>query len=306
MARDKIWVVREGDGATAGAIVARAGETVAAIAEGRVFVGRRRIDRADHPVRTGETVRIGAPGPRAELAVLFRGGGLIACAKPAGLPTVPDHAGAAHSLVALVARECNMTPSDVRITSRLDRDVSGVVVFALDDAAESRLKAARARGGYHRRYVALARGAGSLAGSGVWDAPIGRHPKSPLLRAARGADAKESTTYFRAVAAAEGHALLAVDPITGRTHQIRVHAASAGAPLVGDRDYGGPAKVVLDDGRVVPTTRIALHAARVTVPTGDREVTVEAPVPEELRKVWEALGGSAEAWDTAVRCDTRS
>ncbi|MBX3201460.1 MAG: RNA pseudouridine synthase [Labilithrix sp.] len=239
--------------------------------------------------------------------------------KPAGLPTVPDRAGSAHALVAVVARAIGRKTEELRITSRLDREVSGVVVFALDAAAEERLRTARAAGRYQRRYLALAAAeARTLGDAGVWVAPIGR-AGDPRLRAARGHDAKVATTRWRKIATAplardgdaarEGAqrdvvAMLAVDPVTGRTHQIRVHASDAGAPLVGDRDYGGPSRIVLANGRILAPARIALHAARVIVPGARGPVEARAPIPIELTETWRALGGDDGAWVRALASDT--
>lgn len=298
--------MRAGDGSTVADIVARISGSGTAVEEGRVFVGKKRITSAHQPVRVGDAVRIGAPvtdAPRA-IEILFREDDLIACVKPAGLPTVPDHAGASHSLVALVAKQLAMRPDDLRVTSRLDRDVSGVVVFATTDASETRLRSARDEGRYERRYVAIATPAPS-GDRGTWDQPIGR-AANPLLRSIDGLDAKPSTTRWQSIATiAAGapqasFAMLAVDPLTGRTHQIRLHASAAGAPLVGDRDYGGLAKIVLSNGRVIAPTRIALHAARVVVPGIGRSLEAKAPIPQELTDLWSALGGQADAWDLAV------
>ncbi|MDF2697920.1 MAG: Ribosomal large subunit pseudouridine synthase [Labilithrix sp.] len=300
--------MRPGDGRTVGDIVQRAGDGVAAIAEGRVFVGKKRSTRADAPVQVGETVRIGAPRSaepdRAPTAIdiLFHEDGLVACVKPAGLPTVPDLAGAAHSLVALVAKAIGKKAEDLRVTSRLDRDVSGVVLFALDAPAEERLKAARAEGRYRRRYVALAaqNPQQPLADEGIWGAPIGR-ATDPRLRLARGPEAKDAMTRWRKIATAgPAIAMLAVDPVTGRTHQIRIHASDAGAPLVGDRDYGGPTRLVLPNGRILAPSRIALHAARVVVPGIRDLVEARAPIPAELEETWRAFGGSTDAWESAI------
>jgi len=311
--REKIWVVREGDGKTLADILARAGESSAAIADGRVFVGKKRATRADQRVGAGDTVRIGAArgggAPSAPpVEILFREGGLVACAKPAGLPTVPDQAGAAHSLVAIVARAIGAGKlEDLRVTSRLDRDVSGVVVFALDAAAEERLRKARAEGRYQRRYIALASMKAPLADEGIWEATIGRAP-DPKLRAARGPDAKEAKTRWRKVAAASAGelavAMLAVDPVTGRTHQIRIHASDAGAPLLGDRDYGGPARIILPSGAILAPARIALHAARVVVPGARGPIEARAPIPAELANLWTAVGGARDAWEHALSAMT--
>jgi RluA family pseudouridine synthase len=307
--REKRWVVRQGDGETVAEIVRRAGETESAVEEGRVFLGRARVKSGTERVKPGDEVKIGVA--RAETsardpqwAVIWERDGLLACAKPAGIPTVPDHRGASHSLVALAAQSIGRKVGELFVTSRLDREVSGVVVFATSSEAEGRLRSAREQGTYARRYVAIAANADRLTGAGhVWDAPIGAG-KDPLHRAASGPDAKAARTHFAIVARAGSFAMLAVEPQTGRTHQIRVHASHAGAPLVGDRDYDGPARVTLPSGGVLAPSRIALHAARVIVPGVAGEALVAAaPVPPELSRLWSELGGAAEAWDMAVSCE---
>lgn len=313
--RQKRWVVREGDGGTVGTIVERAGEELRALAEGRVFVGRTRVGDAGYRVQVGDEVKIGvvaaAPSAAAtpktilDVAVLWERDGLLACFKPAGIPTVADHVGASHALVALSASRVGRPEGELRVTSRLDREVSGVVVFATTAEAEARLRLARERGLYTRRYLAIACGSfrDPHHDRGVWDAPIGS-AKDSRQRSAHGPDAKPAQTRWRVVSRAPGYSLLAVAPQTGRTHQIRVHASHAGAPLFGDRDYGGEARKTLANGGVVALSRIALHAARVTVPGLDGEfVTIDAPVPSELLQLWEELGGDAEAWNTGVTCE---
>lgn len=340
--REKRWVVRAGDGETVGAIVLRAGEVDAesAIGEGRVFVGRERAKSAAQRVNVGDEVKIGASDRAVTKAaqttgapswtVLFERDGLLACDKPAGIPTVPDHAGAAHSLVALAAESCGRKAGDLFVTSRLDREVSGVVIFAKTPEAEAHLRRARDVGAYVRRYVAIAAISpttdatlttlirsinvdqpSASSPNGTWDAPIGAG-KDPRHRAAGGAGAKPAQTRFAVIARAGDFVLLAVEPQTGRTHQIRVHAAHAGAPLLGDRDYGGPSRVTLANGSIValsaPTPRIALHAARVVVPdpasdaASGTALVATAPIPAALARIWGELGGAPEAWDTALSC----
>jgi 23S rRNA-/tRNA-specific pseudouridylate synthase len=248
------------------------------------------------------------------VTILVRENDLVAVSKPAGIPTIPDHAGASHALVARVARELGLPVSRLHPTSRLDREVSGVVVIALSASAAQRLKRAREEGSYTRRYVALAERA-PKANQGVWDAAIGR-AKDPRHRAAfrkgdtaGGGRAPASAHAERSPLAARtlyrtieqlpcGAALLAVSPITGRTHQIRVHASDAGAPLLGDKTYGGPSRITLPSGQVLPLSRIALHAARVEVPG----LRADAPIPADLVDLWVTLGGDPNAWDTAVEC----
>jgi 23S rRNA-/tRNA-specific pseudouridylate synthase len=316
--QEKVWVVRPGDGATVGAILARARIDAAAIEDGRVFVGRFRVRGPEEAVRPGDAVRIAAPAegaqptsarPPPEVELLFQQDGLVACIKPAGIPTVADQAGAAHALVTIVAKKIGLPVSALVVTSRLDREVSGAVVFAVGAAAAERLKQARAAGVYRRRYVAIAAlGEAPLPEAGIWAAPIGR-AADPHLRAAGGPDAKEAKTAFVRIATADARtnaafALLAVDPVTGRTHQIRVHAGHAGAPLVGDAAYGGPKRIVLASGAVVAPARVALHAARVVVPGLDGPIAALAPIPSELRELWAALGGSDPAWERALAVQT--
>jgi 23S rRNA pseudouridine1911/1915/1917 synthase len=291
----KRWVVREGDGATVGEILRKMKIDEEAVAEGRVFVGKKRATYTDWPVRTGDEVRAGPAAASAVAQILFERDGIVACVKPPGIPTVPDHEGGSHSLVATIARSLGRSAENLRVTSRLDREVSGVVLFALDERAEDRLKAARAAGRYHRRYVAIAKCHGA---GGSWDAAIGIGA-DPRHRAVAGTDAKASLTRWTAVAKAGDFSLLAIDPVTGRTHQIRVHASHAGMPLLGDRDYGGATRVTLEGGRVIALARIALHCARVAV---DDDVVAEASIPDDLARAWTALGGSAEAWEKAVSC----
>lgn len=287
-------------------ILARAGADARALHDGRVFVGRRRVKDGNTKVVPGDELRIAAERRAALPAVdiLFQKDGLVACVKPANMPTVPDHGGSHTSLVAIVAHQVGIDPTDIRVTSRLDREVSGVIVFALDPESEARLRHARASGTYTRRYVAIAGGApfASESAEGIWDAPIGRG-KDPRHRAAHGPEGKESLTRWRVTGRADAFVVLAVEPETGRTHQIRVHASHAGAPLFGDKDYGGIARVTQSLGTVVALSRIALHAARVTVPGKSGPLTADAPIPDELSNLWIQLGGVPSVWDTAVSCD---
>lgn len=320
----KRFIVGAGDirdhESTVGAIVAKAGGDARAVAEGRVFIGRRRALSEGDAVAQGDEVTIAPPvddAAPAHVTLIARDGDVVAVFKPAGIPTIPDHGGASHTLVARVAAMLDVTAERVHPTSRLDRDVSGVVVFALSKEARERLARARDEQAYVRRYVAIATRAPAPP-SGTWSAPIGR-AQDPRHRSVNGRDATAAETRFAVVGAAGTYALLALAPLTGRTHQLRVHAAYAGAPLVGDRVYGvapraggrgrptksslGTASVTLPSGKVHAFPRIALHAAHVTIPRRDGTPwTLRAPLPSELTDLWRLLGGEPSAWDTAVAC----
>ena len=299
------WVVNPGDGETLGQILDRAGFDAAVLSEGRAFVGRRRARAWSDLVRVGDVVavapaRVGAPR---SAVVLGDRGDLIAVEKPAGMPTIADLTGSDHCLHAIAARTLGLDPMKLHPTSRLDRDVSGVVIFATSSSATLRLAQARLAGTYSRRYVALgARPAEPLHGE--WNDAIGR-VDNPRLRGVGGFDSVSARTHYsvRFVSPA-GPALFAVAPETGRTHQIRVHSAHAGAPLVGDASYGGPVRVTLPNGQVLTSRRIALHAAKVVVPDSHGVAwSVVSKIPEDLVELGLALGIGRAEWEGAVSWD---
>jgi RluA family pseudouridine synthase len=296
------WIVRAGDGPTVRDVLIAAGADADAVREGRVFVGRLRVRSAEEPVRVEDVVVV-APPRTSTIApkVVWHAGDIVAVEKPAGIPTIGDHRGEAHSLRAATARALGVDVGRLHPTSRLDRDVSGIVLFALTKAAASRLVEARAMGNYDRRYVALAFGSFALA-QGTWDFPIGR-ARDPRERKIGGHDAVSARTRYAVCARSAGVLLLALSPVTGRTHQLRVHAAHAGAPILGDRAYGGPRRLDLEGGRVLAMDRVALHALRVTVPDArGRPRAAVSPVPPELKAWWSALGGGDEAWERSASC----
>src|SRR5580698_8903464 len=96
------WVVRPGDGATVGEVLTRAGADAGAIEDGRVFVGSRRVKRASERVHAGDVVHAAAPRASVDerVTLLLEAGDVVAADKPAGIPTIPDHGGSSHSLVA--------------------------------------------------------------------------------------------------------------------------------------------------------------------------------------------------------------
>lgn len=291
----KRWIVEaDADGAIE-AIVLRAGGDARAVSEGRVFIGRVRAKGGEVVAAGTEVTLHDARETLDEVRILHREDDFVAVDKPAGIPTIADHGGQAHALVALVAKTLGVPESTVHPTSRLDRGVSGVVLLALTAAGRDRLAAARTQGNYARRYVGIAAGVPSPE-VGTWKEAIGR-AKDPRKRMIGGRDATDAETRYRVVARAERATLLAMDPVTGRTHQLRVHASHAGAPLLGDRDYGGPTRWTLKSGKSVTLDRIALHCARVTI---EGIEAISSEIPEALRAWWVAAGGEDGAWGDAV------
>ncbi len=222
---------------------------------------------------------------------LYRDGHWLALAKPSGLVTTPPTSRGARTLVD-VAKELTPRASHHHPLSRLDADVSGVVLFALTQEAVDLAVKARAEGTYARRYVGLTSPTPSPA-KGLWNAAIAIDRRDRTRRTTGpGDDAREAETRYETLASAGEVGFVVFVPVTGRTHQIRVHAKAAGAPLLGDIAYGGAKRVTLDDGAVIPAARAMLHAWRVRVPGAKR--VIEAPLPADLVAVWTQSGGETD------------
>jgi len=286
-------------------------QAISALIDGRVFVERTRARAIDSPIppRTEVVVH----DPRAEPAlpvpfVLLHRDALLAVDKPAGIPTIPDLEGARGSLLDLAARAVHENPADLHPTSRLDRDVSGVVTFTLDDVARRRVQQARVRGTYRRLYLAL--GSGNLdRDRDVWDWAISRDPDPRKRRASDPPTSDSKPAVSRAVVLrrSPGHVLLALAPETGRTHQLRIHAARAGVPLLGDVAYGGSRRLTASNGAVQSLDRIALHCAAVDIDLGREKISLRSPVPPSFAALLAALDLSRDdgmdLTEEAIRCD---
>jgi 23S rRNA pseudouridine1911/1915/1917 synthase len=285
---------------TVGAVLARLGAGAEqALREGRLFVGARRAAGASEPVAAGEEVVVYPPRATRgdEPRILLERAGIVAAYKPAELSTVADHRGVTGTLERIIADKSGhhaLTP-----TSRLDVGVSGVVVFAIDDEARHRLATAREQGRYRRHYVAVARGIPAPS-RGEWTGAIGRD-RDPRRRRVGGRDALAARTAYAVVASNDTTSLLALEPHTGRTHQIRVHAANSGCPLLGDEAYGGSTRLVTATGAVHSLRRIALHAAWVEIPdAAGSTIRIDASIPDDLAAIWSERGGNANAWGLAL------
>jgi 23S rRNA pseudouridine1911/1915/1917 synthase len=169
----------------------------------------------------------------------------------------------------------------VRPVHRIDRDTSGLVLFANSAVAHQRLDAQLREGGITRIYRALVNGAVE-EDEGTVDAPIGRHPRHPHMRAVR-PDGEPAVTRFRVVERFPRATLLELELETGRTHQIRVHMAHAGHPVLGDRQYGRAGAALIN--------RQALHASRLSFdhPSSGERLTFDAPLPEDITSAIERL-----------------
>ena len=214
---------------------------------------------------------------------------LVVVDKPAGLVVHPAPGHPRGTLVNALLHHCKQLAGiggvlRPGIVHRLDKGTSGILVAAKNDAAHRSLAEQFHDHTIERRYQAIVRGTPS-ADEGRVDEPIGRHPKDRKRMSIASNAGREAHTAWRVVRryAASQRALLDVFPETGRTHQIRVHLASRGLPIVGDGVYGrggGPA-------REKALGRPALHAAALgfTHPRSGETMRFEAELPADLREL---------------------
>ncbi|HVP28849.1 MAG TPA: RluA family pseudouridine synthase [Myxococcota bacterium] len=262
------------------------------IDEGRVLLNGAAA-RASQRVRAGDALDTAPPEPAPSglaaeaipLRVLYEDADLLVIDKPAGLVVHPAPGHATGTLVNALLHHCRdlagiggvQRPG---IVHRLDKGTSGVLVVAKHDAAHAGLARQFKEHSIERIYLALVRGV-PRADEGRVEAAIGRHPsdrKRMSVRSARGREARTAWRVRRRFPKS-GCAELEIRPETGRTHQIRVHLAASGLPIVGDPVYGrGAGSFGLE--------RPALHAAVLGFvhPRTGAKLRFEAPLPEDLER----------------------
>jgi 23S rRNA pseudouridine1911/1915/1917 synthase len=266
------------------------GEARRALDAGGVFLEGRRCKVAARAVRAGQAVVVNlaeggrdAPAPSAldRARLLYADAELAAVDKPAGVPSQPTLTTDRGTLPELVSA---LLASPVALVHRLARETSGVTVFARTRAAAAALAAAFRDGTPAKTYLALCARAPAPP-EGRIDVPLAKDPARPGLRRAD-PGGEPAATRYRTVREGPRAALVEARPETGRTHQIRVHLAHLGAPILGDARYGGARRV----GEVV-IPRVLLHARRLELvhPGTGRPIAFEAPVPEDFLAVERAL-----------------
>jgi len=265
------------------------------IREGAVALDGRPARPRD-PVYGGESVLVRATPQadervlpeRIELVVRHRDRHLFVIDKPPGLVVHPGAGNRAHTLQnGLLALDPGLaTVPRAGIVHRIDKDTSGLLVVARTLEAHTALVEMLREHAIEREYLALC--VGALTGGGTIDKPIDRH-RTDRLRMAVRADGRPAITHYRLVERFPFHSLLKVILETGRTHQIRVHLAHVGHPLVGDPLYGGRRQLTAgasasQRAALAAFGRQALHAAKLsfTHPATGRPVEVEAPLPEDF------------------------
>ena len=275
---------------------------------GRITVDGRPA-RASQRLKGGERIRIEVPRAAEAPAqpedvpveLVYEDRALAVVSKPRGLVVHPAPGHPSGTLVNALLHRCPdlsgvggvLRPG---IVHRLDKDTSGLLVVAKDDAAHRALQAQFAGRSVGKVYLAVV--VGRLEGEGVVERPVGRHPVDRKKMAVDVPRARPAVTRWRALDALAGATLVEARIQTGRTHQIRVHLASLGHPVAGDPVYGGrrAARGVAQAGvrrRLGQETGQALHAWKLSFrhPLTGAEMSFEAPVPEPLARLIRDLGG---------------
>jgi 23S rRNA pseudouridine1911/1915/1917 synthase len=270
------------------------------ISDGRLTIDGQPV-KANTLIEPGSVLELDVPPPapaepRAQpeipVSVVYEDDDLLIVDKPAGLVVHPSAGHAEGTLVnALLGRGGDLAPGGIAgvqrpgIVHRLDRDTSGLLMVARNDAAQGSLQAQLKARRVKKTYLALVAGTVSAA-QGRIEAKIGRDP-GRRTRMAVTTDGRPSTTGYRVRERFTGWTLLELDLVTGRTHQIRVHLEAIGHPVAGDTVYGTGTSRRGPDG----LDRLFLHAWRLelTSPSSGRLIRAEAPLPAELESVLAGL-----------------
>ncbi|CAH0990115.1 Ribosomal large subunit pseudouridine synthase C [Sinobacterium norvegicum] len=267
--------------------------------KGELRVNKRRT-KPDYKLVAGDLIRVppmrlaergevalAGEGLKARLAesILYEDNGILIVNKPSGLAV---HGGSGVSLGLIEAlRQMRPEAKFLELAHRLDRDTSGCIIVAKRRSALRALHELFRGVGMDKRYLALAAGEWPQRRSTVSVALKKNELKSGERVVRPAADGKESLTRFSIVRRLKGATLIEAKPVTGRTHQIRVHAQYAGHPLVGDDKYGDEA--VDKKMRELGSKRLFLHAWRLNFELSGKRVQVEAKLPEELSKLVDRL-----------------
>ena len=272
------------------------------IEEGAVLINGLGV-RARDLVTGGESATVearlppesGVAAEKLPLDIVHQDAHLLIINKPPGMVVHPGAGNREHTLQnALLAHDAKLKRVPrAGLVHRIDKDTSGLLVVARTLEAHTALVAELGAHGIEREYLALCTGA--MTGGGTVDEPIGRHRTQRTKMTVR-SDGRKSVTHYRIERRFRGHTLARVHLETGRTHQIRVHLAHVGYPIVGDPAYGGrkklPAGATPELVQALQTfPRQALHAARLTLthPKSGKRVAYDAPLPADLAGLLDVL-----------------
>lgn len=265
------------------------------IGEHLILVNQKTV-KANYKVKTGDTLLVQIPEAAPidilpepmELHIVYEDSDLLVVNKPAGLVVHPAHGHYSGTLVNGLLAHCTdlsgingkMRPG---IVHRIDKDTSGLLMIAKNDLAHQHLAAQLKAHSIKRAYYALVQGVISEP-AGLVDAPIGRHETERKKMAVTLKNSKEARTHYYVKERFYRHTFIECRLETGRTHQIRVHMAYLGHPLVGDPLYG-TRKNNLD----FPGQALHAYALGFQHPRTGEQLYFEAPLPEHFQSVLKNL-----------------
>lgn len=228
-----------------------------------------------------------------ELDIIYEDGDMIAVNKPPNMATHPSIGHFDDTLANGLAYYFSSKgiPFVFRAVNRLDRDTSGVVLVAKTRMAAAKLSRLMCEGRIRKTYIALL-GGELTPREGCISAPIRRKDASVILREVCGEDAcgaKSALTEYRTLYSGKNASVVSAFPVTGRTHQLRVHFAHMGAPMIGDGFYGRAESCPTELDLMIK--RQALHAHSLTVELDSGAVTLTAPIPEDMERVKRFIEG---------------
>ncbi len=259
------------------------------------------VRKASHALHENDLVEFEVPPPEPvdvvpqdiALDILYEDDAIIVLNKPAGLVVHPAAGHPSGTLVNALLHHCTDLAGvggEIRpgIVHRLDKDTSGALVVAKNETAMARLAAQFKSHTVQKEYVALVWGH-PRPERGTINTRIGRSPHNRKKMSARTESGRPAVTHYEITERFRDVSLLRVRIETGRTHQIRVHLAHIGHPVVGDRQYGRARAAQLP----VAPARQLLHAARLGIahPKTGKPLEFNAPLPEDLREMLRALRG---------------
>jgi 23S rRNA pseudouridine1911/1915/1917 synthase len=266
------------------------------LAGGHIRVDGRSVKPTHHP-RAGETVTIQPPPARpaglaAEemaLEIIYEDADMVVVNKPAGMVVHPAAGHREQTLVNALLHHCAGGLSGIGgvsrpgIVHRLDKDTSGCLVAAKNDAAHLRLAAQFAGREVEKNYLALVCGRMARQ-SGQIEAAIARDPAHRQRMAVSDKKGREARTSYRVVERWSEATLVEAEPQTGRTHQIRVHLRHVGHPVAGDAVYGRRATARLKEATGYSAPRLLLHARRLALrhPRTEKRMVFEAELPADF------------------------
>ena len=257
------------------------------IDNGNILVNGSRV-KAHHNVKPGETIEVrleelipaGVEAEDIALDIIYEDDDMIVVNKPAGIAVHPSPGIHSGTLVNALLYHCKnlSTVNEARpgIVHRLDKDTSGVMVIAKNNASHIELAKQFRERSAKKNYIALVKGVIELD-EGIVDLPIGRHPSRRQKMAVRYDSEKNAVTEYKVLKRFDDFTAVLLNLKTGRTHQIRVHMAYLGHPVLGDGKYGAKGRF----------PRQALHSYRLNLrhPRTGKPLEFKAQLPEDMRGI---------------------